>query len=141
MSQPATPTPPDRVLSRRYRKQVGRQQRMTDEAKVQPQSPRPREADAQAQHIADYHDKLNKRLLGDFENRTPEQEDQKMTMMHQDNSVELSDEIKLNAMAKKAKELEGYLNQMQDAVTIGMYRLRDLQKQVAAATAALGADD
>ncbi|KAI1291162.1 hypothetical protein F5Y03DRAFT_400920 [Xylaria venustula] len=41
---------------------------------------------------------------------------------------------KLEALEEKAKELQGYLNTLQDAVTIGMYQLRDLKEQIATAT-------
>ncbi|TRX90116.1 hypothetical protein FHL15_009035 [Xylaria flabelliformis] len=54
---------------------------------------------------------------------------------------ELSDKVKLNALAKKTEELQGYVNQLQDAVTIGMFQLRDLKNQIAAATAALATID
>ncbi|KAI1426554.1 hypothetical protein F5Y12DRAFT_741499 [Xylaria sp. FL1777] len=33
---------------------------------------------------------------------------------------------RLEALGKRTLELQGYVNQIQDAVTIGMYRLRDL---------------
>ncbi|KAI1149555.1 hypothetical protein F4825DRAFT_453310 [Nemania diffusa] len=46
---------------------------------------------------------------------------------------------RLEALEEKTKELQGYLNQLQDAVTIGMFQLRDLKKQVAAEIAALAA--
>lgn len=34
---------------------------------------------------------------------------------------------RLEALEEKTKELQGYLNQLQDAVTIGMFQLRDLK--------------
>ncbi|KAI8945262.1 hypothetical protein F4801DRAFT_584595 [Xylaria longipes] len=62
-------------------------------------------------------------------------------MMEKDDDEELSDKIKLDALAKKTEELQGYVNQLQDAVTIGMFQLRDLKIQIAAATAALSKPD
>ncbi|KAJ2997602.1 hypothetical protein NUW58_g613 [Xylaria curta] len=56
-------------------------------------------------------------------------------------TYELKNKINLAALTKRTQELEGYVNQIQDAVTIGMYQLRDLKKQVAAATAALETAD
>ncbi|RYC54745.1 hypothetical protein CHU98_g11464 [Xylaria longipes] len=64
-------------------------------------------------------------------------------MMEKDDDEELSqltyevkDKIKLDALAKKTEELQGY-----DAVTIGMFQLRDLKIQIAAANAALSKPD
>ncbi|KAI3332931.1 hypothetical protein F4824DRAFT_513841 [Ustulina deusta] len=54
---------------------------------------------------------------------------------------EPSEKIRLDALEKKTIELQGYVNQIQDAVTIGMYQLRDLKNQIAAATAALKSAD
>ncbi|KAI1747968.1 hypothetical protein F4782DRAFT_534920 [Xylaria castorea] len=66
----------------------------------------------------------------------------KQEMMEEKNDDgELSDKIKLSALAKKTEELQGYVNQLQDAVTIGMFQLRDLKKQIAAATTALATTD
>ncbi|KAI1193114.1 hypothetical protein F5X97DRAFT_328897 [Nemania serpens] len=45
--------------------------------------------------------------------------------------------IKLRTLEKKSEELQGFLNQLQDAVAIGMFQLRDLKNQIATATAAL----
>ncbi|KAI1158385.1 hypothetical protein F5B18DRAFT_656706 [Nemania serpens] len=59
--------------------------------------------------------------------------------MEIDNHEGPSEKIKLRALKRKSKELQYYLNQLQDAVTIGMFRLRDLKKQVSTATAALKA--
>jgi hypothetical protein len=38
--------------------------------------------------------------------------------------------MKLDTLAKKTEELQGYVNQLQDAVTIGMVQLRDLKVSV-----------
>ncbi|KAI0533086.1 hypothetical protein GGR58DRAFT_506761 [Xylaria digitata] len=54
---------------------------------------------------------------------------------------EPSEKIRLAALEKKTEELQGYVNQIQDAVTIGMLQLRDLKKQIADATAALTSVD
>ncbi|KAI1740061.1 hypothetical protein F4680DRAFT_465853 [Xylaria scruposa] len=70
---------------------------------------------------------------GSDQEATREQE----MMMDNNQEEELSDKIKLDALAKKTEELQGYVNQLQDAVTIGMFQLRDLKNQIASATAAL----
>ncbi|KAF2965820.1 hypothetical protein GQX73_g7780 [Xylaria multiplex] len=54
---------------------------------------------------------------------------------------EPSEKIRLAVLEKKTEELQGYVNQIQDAVTIGMFQLRDLKKQIAGATAALTSAD
>lgn len=36
-------------------------------------------------------------------------------------------EMKLEALLQRADELQGYVNQIQDAVTVGMMQLRDLK--------------
>ncbi|KAI1117978.1 hypothetical protein F5Y14DRAFT_400697, partial [Nemania sp. NC0429] len=41
---------------------------------------------------------------------------------------------KLHKLEKKSEELQGFLNQLQDAVAIGMFQLRELKKQIAATT-------
>ncbi|KAI0972798.1 hypothetical protein F4678DRAFT_460359 [Xylaria arbuscula] len=41
---------------------------------------------------------------------------------------------RLEALEEKTKELQGYLNTLQDAVTIGMNQLRDLKERIATAT-------
>ncbi|KAJ3579414.1 hypothetical protein NPX13_g1163 [Xylaria arbuscula] len=43
------------------------------------------------------------------------------------------EKIKLEALLEKAGELQGYVNQLQDAVTIAMCQLRDLKNNVIAA--------
>ncbi|KAI1367240.1 hypothetical protein F5Y08DRAFT_336912 [Xylaria arbuscula] len=43
------------------------------------------------------------------------------------------EKIKLKALLEKAGELQGYVNQLQDAVTIAMCQLRDLKNNVIAA--------
>ncbi|KAI1352326.1 hypothetical protein F5Y01DRAFT_313800 [Xylaria sp. FL0043] len=45
--------------------------------------------------------------------------------------------MKLDVLEVKIQELQGYVNQLQDAVTIGMYQLRDLKERVNAATSDL----
>ncbi|KAI0411506.1 hypothetical protein F5X98DRAFT_380679 [Xylaria grammica] len=67
------------------------------------------------------------------------QEKTDLTQLVTENTVdeELSEQIRLAIMEKKTEELQGYVNQIQDAVTIGMFQLRDLKKQIAIATAAL----
>ncbi|KAI0470304.1 hypothetical protein F4859DRAFT_515830 [Xylaria cf. heliscus] len=69
-----------------------------------------------------------------------ETEGQEMMDMKNDDE-ELSDKVKLDALAKKTQELQGYVNQLQDAVTISMFQLRDLKKQIAAMTTFLATTD
>ncbi|KAI0863772.1 hypothetical protein F4860DRAFT_49889 [Xylaria cubensis] len=76
-------------------------------------------------------------LCGSEQEATTEQK----MMKEKNDNEELSDKIKLDALAKKTEELQGYVNQLQDAVTIGMFQLRDLKNQIAAATAALATID
>ncbi|KAK5635499.1 hypothetical protein RRF57_011211 [Xylaria bambusicola] len=44
-----------------------------------------------------------------------------------DKDVEVTEKMKLEALEKKTEELQGYVNQLQDAVTVSMYQLRDLK--------------
>ncbi|KAH8156287.1 hypothetical protein CIB48_g11962 [Xylaria polymorpha] len=54
----------------------------------------------------------------------------RLEMMAGDTDNEqLSNKIKLDALNKKTEELQGYVNQLQDAVTISMFQLRDLKKR------------
>ncbi|KAI0555586.1 hypothetical protein F4679DRAFT_578972 [Xylaria curta] len=81
-------------------------------------------------------------IAGRLVSRSEQEADREQEMMKERNDEEeLSDKIKLDALAKKTEELQGYINQLQDAVTIGMFQLRDLKNQIAAATAALATTD
>ncbi|KAJ8130788.1 hypothetical protein O1611_g2842 [Lasiodiplodia mahajangana] len=53
------------------------------------------------------------------------------------NNEESLDKIKLEALKEKATELQGYFNQLQDAVTIGMLQAQRLKEEIAVATHAL----
>ncbi|KAI0203883.1 hypothetical protein F4808DRAFT_457588 [Astrocystis sublimbata] len=50
----------------------------------------------------------------------------------------VSDLTQLEALAKKADELQGYYNQLQDAVAVGMRQVRDLKATVNSATPKIG---
>ncbi|KAI1183068.1 hypothetical protein F5B17DRAFT_154072 [Nemania serpens] len=66
----------------------------------------------------------------------------KQDAMEIDEHEEPSEEmVKLHALEKKSEELQGFLNQLQDAVAIGMFQLNELKKQIATATEALAAGE
>ncbi|KAI0516857.1 hypothetical protein F5B22DRAFT_646591 [Xylaria bambusicola] len=54
-----------------------------------------------------------------------------------DKDSKVAEKMGLETLEKKTEELQGYVNQLQDAVTIGMYQLRDLKKKIATAISTL----
>ncbi|TGJ86290.1 hypothetical protein E0Z10_g2465 [Xylaria hypoxylon] len=54
---------------------------------------------------------------------------------------EVKEQIELYILEKKTEELQGYVNQIQDAVTIGMFQLRDLKRKITIAKAVLASAD
>ncbi|KAI0432076.1 hypothetical protein F5Y09DRAFT_340027 [Xylaria sp. FL1042] len=72
----------------------------------------------------------------DFHTKKQETIEQQMAEERMiDKELPVVKKMRLEVLEMKTEELQGYVNQIQDAVTIGMYQLRDLKKQIAAATA------
>ncbi|KAI0447475.1 hypothetical protein F4803DRAFT_574682 [Xylaria telfairii] len=120
-------TPPVNIASPSMKQQMSKNQ------KRQARHKRKRESESTERSFANEHAESSQGFAYRYEGPAAGPE----VMQEDTGNEQLSDKIKLDALTKKTEELQGYVNQLQDAVTISMFQLRDLKKQIAAATATL----